>query len=109
LVRNNSSVNHCRSSIVRKQSVQLLTMLLQCNPYDASLCVDVLKERLAEESEKLIPLMPKDDAEERAKKWVENEKAFEVYLKEDMENDDDKVTILKNLVSRIFVIVDWAM
>jgi len=88
-------------------------MLLQCNPYDASLCVDVLKERLAEESEKLIPLMPKDDAEERAKKWVEkwveNEKAFEVYLKEDMENDDDKVTILKNLVSRIFVIVDWAM
>ncbi len=53
--------------------------------------------------------MPKDDAEERAKKWVEKEKAFEVYLKEDMENDDDKVTILKNLVSRIFVIVDWAM
>ncbi len=51
---------------------------------------------MAEESEKLIPLMPKDDAEERAKKWVETEKAFEVYLKEDLENDDDKVTILKN-------------
>ena len=88
---NSCSLNY-RSSIVRKQSVQLLTMLLQCNPYDASLCVDVLKERLAEESEKLIPLMPKDDAEERAKKWVETEKVFEVYLKQDMENDDDKVT-----------------
>ena len=80
---------------MRKQAVQLLTQLLQCNPFDASLCVDVLKERHTEESAKLITLMPKDDAEERAKKWIETEKALHIFLKTDKDTDTDKVSILR--------------
>ena len=77
-----------RTSTVRKQAVQLLTQLLQCNPFDASLCVDVLKERHTEESAKLVTLMPKDDAVERAKKWLDTEKALNVFLKSDKADAD---------------------
>ena len=80
-----------RSSLVRKQSVQLLTQLLQCNPFDASLCVDTLNERLTEEKAKLTQLTPKDGAEETAKKWVETEKALEAFLKKEETDDKDKV------------------
>lgn len=82
---------HFRSSLVRKQSVQLLTLLLQCNPFDASLCVETLNERLTEEKAKLTQLTPKDDAEETAKKWVETEKALEAFLKKENDDDSDKV------------------
>ena len=35
-----------RSSNVRKQAVQLLTILLQCNPYNSSLPVEDIKEQV---------------------------------------------------------------
>jgi hypothetical protein len=37
--------------------VQLLTQLLQCNPFDASLGFDILNERLTQEKEKLAQLV----------------------------------------------------
>lgn len=68
-----------------------MTQLLQCNPFDASLCVSELKHRLEEEKEKLTQLMPKDDAEERAKKWKETASALHEFMKREDEDELEKV------------------
>ena len=61
----------CRSSNVRKQAVQLLNGLLQCNPYNAVLPVEELKESYKKELEKLSALKPQPNSEdaERHKAW----------------------------------------
>jgi len=68
-----------------------LTHLLQCNPFDASLCVSDIKQRLEEEKVKLAELMPKDDAEERTQKWNETVKAFREFLESEQKDENDKV------------------
>ena len=45
-----------KSSNVRKQSVQLLTALLQCNPYTATMPVEEFKEQLKEAEVKLAEM-----------------------------------------------------
>ena len=50
-----------KSSNVRKQAVQLLTGLLQCNPYNATLPVEELKESYKRELEKLSSMKPQPD------------------------------------------------
>lgn len=57
-----------RSSNVRKQAVQLLTMLLQCNPYNSALPVEEFRERYEQEKAILEKMLPKDNSEEEAKK-----------------------------------------
>ena len=47
-----------KSSNVRKQAVLLLTSLLQCNPYNATLPVEELKESYKRELEKLTAMKP---------------------------------------------------
>ena len=78
---------------MRKQAVQLLTQLLQCNPFDASLGVNDLKQRLGEEKAKLVELMPKDDAEELPKKWGEAAKAYQQFVDSEEKDENDKVKI----------------
>ena len=66
-----------RSSNVRKQAVQLLTLLLQCNPYNSSLPVEDIKEQYGKEKATLEEMIPKDKteadrqkvAEEKAAQW----------------------------------------
>ena len=46
-----------KSSIVRKQAVQLFTTMLQCNPLTATLQEDQLREQLEQERDKLLTLL----------------------------------------------------
>ncbi|CAB4059470.1 YCS4 [Lepeophtheirus salmonis] len=73
-----------KSSNVRKQAVQLLTSLLQCNPYTFSLPIEELESQLNAESKKLQDLEGLIDKEQ--KKW-DNED-IELHLKEILESDD---------------------
>ena len=47
---------HDKSSNVRKQAVQLLTTLLQCNPFTASMPEEELKEELTKAREQLAKM-----------------------------------------------------
>ncbi len=58
-----------RSSTVRKQAVQLLTALLQCNPFTASMTVDDLRQQLQKETEELKRLMPDEEEEAERERW----------------------------------------
>jgi len=73
--------------------------LLQRNPFDASLCVEDLKNKLSEEEEKLNLLIPKDEAHLTMEKWMEVEKAAKKYLKNFSEDQ------IKNDVTFIFYII----
>ncbi|XP_059092288.1 condensin complex subunit 1-like isoform X2 [Tigriopus californicus] len=67
---------HDKSSNVRKQAVQLLTALLQCNPYRASMPVEELKEELEKETSKLRQLTgePEEDmALKNLQMWEDNQ------------------------------------
>lgn len=83
-----------RSSMVRKQAIQLLTALLQFNPFNATLPVEELKEQYELEKNKLESMKPPDKAEEEAKKlqqWIDIEKGLTEYishLQQNIENDD---------------------
>ena len=78
-----------RSSNVRKQAVQLLTHLLQNNPYNSSLPAEEIREQYEKEKAALDELLPKDMdaeeaqkvAEEKAKQWAEIEKELKVRKK----------------------------
>ena len=68
-----------RSSNVRKQAVQLLTFLLQCNPYTSNVEVEAIKEQYVKEKATLEEMLPKNNteadcqkaAEEKAAQWYE--------------------------------------
>lgn len=83
-----------RSSNVRKQAIQLLTALLQFNPFNATLPVEELKEQFDIEKKKLEGMKPPDKAEEEAKKlrqWIDIEKGLTEFInemEENTENDD---------------------
>ena len=81
-----------RSSNVRKQSVQLLTLLLQCNPFNSTLDVEEIREQYEKQKATLEEMLPKDKSEEEAKKiaeekanqWSKIEKKLDSF---DIEND----------------------
>ena len=81
-----------RSSNVRKQSVQLLTLLLQCNPFNSTLDVEEIREQYEKQKATLEEMLPKDKseeeakkiAEEKAKQWSKIEKELDSF---DIEND----------------------
>ena len=60
-----------KSSNVRKQSVQLLTALLQCNPYTATMPVEEFKEQLKEAEVKLAEMteLARGKEEKREADW----------------------------------------
>ena len=60
-----------KSSNVRKQSVQLLTALLQCNPYTATMPVEEFKEQLKEAEVKLTGMTgrARGKEEKREAEW----------------------------------------
>ncbi len=83
-----------RSSNVRKQSVQLLTALLQCNPFTASMSVDDLKGELKKEKEALDKMMPSEE-EERVKamrmeeEWAKIEEELQEMGEEEEEGGEE--------------------
>lgn len=88
-----------RSSNVRKQAVQLLTMLLQCNPYNSALPVEEFKERYEKEKAALDEMLPKDNsseeakkiAEEKTKQWQKIEEKLEEFDVDEIDQDKDKL------------------
>ena len=84
---------HDKSSNVRKQAVQLLTTLLQCNPFAASMQVEELSSQLKQEQEKLAAMLPENEKESiiREKEWIDIEKEVvkELEDREQAEDDDD--------------------
>jgi condensin complex subunit 1 len=90
----------CRSSNVRKQSVQLLTLLLQCNPYNSSLPVEEIREKFEKEKATLTEMLPKDDKEDAEKVAAEKMKqwtAIEAELSEfEAENDASEDNLWEN-------------
>ena len=79
-----------RSSNVRKQSVQLLTALLQCNPFTASMSVDDLKEQLKKEKEALDKMMPSEEEEKvKAMRMEEEWAKIEEELQEMGEEEEE--------------------
>ena len=75
-----------RSSNVRKQAIQLLTALLEFNPFNATLPVEELKEQYEQEKQKLDGMKPPDKAAEEAEKlkqWIEIEKGLIRYTTDD--------------------------
>ncbi len=84
-----------RSSNVRKQAVQLLTTLLQCNPFTASMTVEDLKHQLENETETLKKLQPPGEEEELAKmkareeEWERIEEGLKVAKEEEVEEEED--------------------
>ena len=77
-----------RSSNVRKQAVQLLTALLQCNPYNASLDVEQIREQYVKEKSTLNEMLPKDKSEEEAKKLAEEKAKQWAIIEKDLETFD---------------------
>ncbi len=85
-----------RSSNVRKQAVQLLTFLLQCNPYNSSLPVEDIREQYEKEKVTLQEMLPKDKSEEEKEKiakeqrehWAKIEQQFDEFDEEKL-NDPD--------------------
>ena len=95
-----------RSSNVRKQAVQLLTHLLQNNPYNSSLPAEEIREQYEKEKATLDELLPKDMdaeeaqkvAEEKAKQWSEIEKELKVKnLVKVTENKVSRALFFRNL------------
>ena len=81
-----------RASTVRKQAIQLLTALLQFNPFNATLPVEEIKEQYELEKKKLENMKPPDKAEEEAKKlqqWIDIEKGLTEFIIEVTENMDE--------------------
>ena len=81
-----------RSSNVRKQSIQLLTALLQFNPFNATLPVEELKDQYEQEKQKLDAMKPPDKEKEQAEKlkqWIEIEKELLTHLEKDDTMDKD--------------------
>ena len=72
--------------------MQLLTLLLQCNPFNSTLDVEEIREQYEKQKATLEEMLPKDKseeeakkiAEEKAKQWSKIEKELEDF---DMEND----------------------
>merc|ERR1712223_292510 len=85
-----------RSSNVRKQAVQLLTLLLQCNPYNSSLPVEDIKEQYGKEKATLDEMLPENKteadcqkaAEEKAAQWAAIEKELKEFEDEDGVEDN---------------------
>ena len=72
-----------KSSNVRKQAVQLLTSLLQCNPFLAAMHVEELREQLKKETKKLEELVEREGGQRREEAW----EAFKVVLDEELEKE----------------------
>ena len=64
-----------RSSNVRKQAVQLLTFLLQCNPYTSNVEVEAIKEQYVKEKATLDEMLPKNKTEADCQKAAEEKAA----------------------------------
>lgn len=83
-----------RSSNVRKQAVQLLTFLLQCNPYNSSLPVEEIRQQYEKEKAVLEEMQPKKEeeglkqAEEKAAQWASIEKELQKYKADNTEEED---------------------
>ncbi len=86
-----------------------MTLLLQCNPYNATLPVAELKEEYEKEKAKLEVLRPLDEqkeaeakAAEKLKQWGSLEKSLQEYLdnlaenEEEMEQDEDEDKLWEN-------------
>ena len=81
-----------RSSNVRKQAIQLLTALLQFNPFNATLPVEELKEQYEVEKQKLDALKPPDKEAEEAQKlqqWIDIEKGLEEHMNNETGEEKD--------------------
>ena len=88
-----------KSTNVRKQAIQLLTSLLQFNPFNATLPVEELKEQYDVELKKLEEMQPPDKEQEQAKKlqqWIDIEKELEVYMGDNHSSDNDKDDVWEN-------------
>ena len=88
-----------RSSNVRKQAIQLLTALLQFNPFNATLPVEELKEQYELEKKKLDEMNPPDKAAEetqKLKQWIEIEKGLTEHINDEVYNDEDKDDLWEN-------------
>lgn len=84
---------HDKSSNVRKQAVQLLTALLQCNPYRASMPVEELKEELEKEAKKLRQLTgetEEDVALKNLQSWEDNQEDVMNAIDEILESSNSE-------------------
>ena len=72
-----------RSSNVRKQAVQLLTILLQCNPYNSSLPVEDIKEQVKIEEKSVMVFCYQNCFGDREKllKFEAEGREFEIFLR----------------------------
>ena len=73
---------------MRKQAVQLLTALLQCNPYNASLDVEQIREQYEKEKATLNEMLPKDKSEEEAQKVAEEKAKQWAIIEKELESFD---------------------
>ncbi len=83
---------------MRKQAVQLLTTLLQCNPFSAKISVEELKQELEKEKETLRQLQPQPEAEasDKLKEWEVIEKEVQEDIADKESGSDEDVTADNN-------------
>ena len=82
-----------KSSNVRKQAVQLLTALLQCNPFTTSMPVEEFKSQLEKEKLKLIALTGKNGEEgsrDSEEEWQEMELQLQKFFGKDSNREEDE-------------------
>ena len=65
-----------------------MTALLQCNPYNASLDVEQIREQYVKEKSTLNEMLPKDKSEEEAKKLAEEKAKQWAIIEKDLETFD---------------------